>query len=955
MELSSSSSQPPRDPGELLDGWNVPIHASLLKPVLIWGAEYKLVYANLLGTFLLMVYANALMDGFLAKLGGVAIALAIGGGVHAWAVWLAKVDPVALKVYNRSRIYRDYYPAVAHLHPRTWRDWLDRLPWRRGQPVDVVGLVPWEAAVAPQVVWTKQETLLAAWEYTAPDLETSTRDELQALALGVHEALKPLGSDWCVHVDSLRVPSVAYPEGGAFPDPVSKVLEDLRRERYQAAAAHYETRYVLSVAWAPPSRRQQKFAQFFYTAPAREPVNWKGVLSRFEKQLARIESSLGARLSLRRLAVDELLSHCHGCVTGKYHPLQLPGVPMYISQVFKGVEIHGGFTPRVGDQHLRVLSIDGYPRSAHPGITDFLHQLPVAYRWSTRWLPKDRAEGEKFSEARARDWYGSRFNPFRRIGALSNDSVFERLEAEQTAKADRLAMYQDALMAAAIISGGDATLGEVSHTILLMDPNEDAVEHAAQDVMRRIAASGFACRLETVNAMDAWVGTWPGSFGGAKRGIVPNLRRFPMHDLNLTHLLPLTSEWSGRRTSPCPYYPPSSPPSFIAATTGATPFRAHLHVGDVGHGLIVGPTGAGKSVLLAFHARCHRRFEGSQVFLFDRGYSSLPLTRAVGGDHYDLAVERSAEGLGFAPVSRVDEPAERAWAAGWLAALFELNGVAVEPADLEDIRDALRLLAEAPPIDRTLTGLVPLLQRSKLRQAIQNYTLAGDYGGLLDAPRDSLADSSFQVFELSRLLEEGPRIVAPCLAYLFHRISERFTGAPALVLIDEAWAFLMHTQFAAQIRQWLKEARKKNAAVILATQSLTDVEKFPDAQAIFEACPTRVYLPNPEALAPRGREGYRALGLNEEEIRLIGTMTPKRDYYWTSPDGRRRFDLELGQEELAFVGVSDEAGRRQAQQLVASWGDRWPIAWLRERGLSESAERLEREFDAWNDQEEMTL
>lgn len=460
MELAGNFARTHRDPAEVLDGWDVPIHASLLKPVLIWGAEYKLVYANLLATFLLVVYMNFRLYGFLA-------AIAFGVAVHAWAVWLAKVDPLALKVYNRSRIYRDYYPPVAHLHPRTWRDRLDRLPWRRSQPVDVVGLVPWEAVVSERVVWTKQETLLASWEYAAPDLETSTREELEALAIGVHQALKPLGSDWCVHVDSLRLPSVAYPQGGAFPEPVSAFLEDVRRERYQATATHYETRYVLSVTWAPPTRRQQKLAQFFYTKAARRPVNWRGLLTRFEQQLTRIETSLGSHLGLRRLTADALLAHCHGCVTGSYHPLRLLGIPMYVSQAFTGVEIHGGFTPRVGEQHLRVLSIDGYPRMAHPGITDFLHQLPVAYRWSTRWLPMDRADGEKLADSRARDWYGARFNPLRRMGALSNDSVFERMEAEQTAKTDRLAMYQDALLAAALVSGGDATLGEVSHTIIL--------------------------------------------------------------------------------------------------------------------------------------------------------------------------------------------------------------------------------------------------------------------------------------------------------------------------------------------------------------------------------------------------------------------------------------------------------------------------------------------------------
>ena len=66
------------------------------------------------------------------------------------------------------------------------------------------------------------------------------------------------------------------------------------------------------------------------------------------------------------------------------------------------------------------------------------------------------------------------------------------------------------------------------------------------------------------------------------------------------------------------------------------------------------------------------------------------------------------------------------------------------------------------------------------------------------------------------------------LTYLFHRLEERFDGRPTLLVLDEAWVFLDHPLFAARIREWLKVLRKKNVAVVFATQSLADIADSDD-------------------------------------------------------------------------------------------------------------------------------
>jgi type IV secretion system protein TrbE len=140
-----------------------------------------------------------------------------------------------------------------------------------------------------------------------------------------------------------------------------------------------------------------------------------------------------------------------------------------------------------------------------------------------------------------------------------------------------------------------------------------------------------------------------------------------------------------------------------------------------------------------------------------------------------------------------------------------------------------------------------------------------------------------------------------------------------------------------EIEEWLRTLRKKNAAVILATQSLTEVANSPYRDVILESCPTKVYLPNPEARNPNTAELYHKFGLSERQIEIIVDATPERHYYYVSPLGRRLFDLALEPATLSFVGASSKEDILKARRMMREHGERWPAEWLRSRGLGEWA------------------
>jgi type IV secretion system protein TrbE len=179
------------------------------------------------------------------------------------------------------------------------------------------------------------------------------------------------------------------------------------------------------------------------------------------------------------------------------------------------------------------------------------------------------------------------------------------------------------------------------------------------------------------------------------------------------------------------------------------------------------------------------------------------------------------------------------------------------------------------------------------------------------------------------------------LAYLFHRVESRLDGRPTLLIVDEGWLALDDPTFGAQLREWLKTLRKKNASVVFATQSLADIETSAIAPAIVESCPTRLFLPNERAIEPQITTIYRRFGLNDRQIEILARATPKRDYYCQSRRGNRLFELGLGEVALAFTAASSKSDQAAITRILAEHGrDGFAAAWLRHKGLDWAADLL---------------
>ena len=773
-------------------------------------------------------------------------------------------------------------------------------------------------------------SLLAGWSYRGPDTMSSSPAEMAALSARLNGVLR-LGSGWMVQCDATRSQAPGYPDAGAFPDAITCVIDDERRQQFTAEGAHYESEYFLTLTYLPPVEAEEKVKGWMFEGRQHRSEPAQLILERFKARLDAFENIFGQLFRVERLRMtlgdkagpvhDQLLSYLHRCLTGEAHPIAWPELPVHMNDLIASQDFYGGIEPRIGDKRIHVIAIDGLPRTSCPGLLRELDSMPIEYRWNTRALLIDAEEARALLDKTRRKWR-SKIRGWK-------DQVFRT----QTGPVNLFAqeMAADAEAAMAVASAGDVQFALYSSNILLLDEDAERLRESTRLVMKTIQNLGFACRLETINAVEAWRGSLPGD------GYC-NVRRTLIHTLNLADLLPTSSVWAGERENPSNLMPKHSPPLLYAATKGATPFRFNLHVSDLGHTLVCGPSGAGKSTLLGLLAAQWFRYDRAQVFAFDKGYSLYVLNKAAGGEFYDLAGPKTR--LAFCPLEELSTDSDVTWAVGWLEALCVLNNLKVTPKHRNALTEAVVQLRLSP--SRTLTELSANVQDMEVRDALQHYTLAGPLGSLLDADEDVLGSGRFLTFETENLLQLDDKSVLPVLLYLFRRIEKRLDGSPTLVLLDEAWVYLKHGLFRERMRDWLKTLRRMNGVVVMATQQLSDICNSEIADVILENCPTKILLPNAEAQTPNSKSFYDRVGLNDTELNLIQTSVPKQHYYVLSPMGRRLISLGIGRVALSWVGVNGREERQLVESVMEKFPDSWRSEWLRLRGLPKWADYLDR-------------
>jgi type IV secretion system protein VirB4 len=362
-------------------------------------------------------------------------------------------------------------------------------------------------------------------------------------------------------------------------------------------------------------------------------------------------------------------------------------------------------------------------------------------------------------------------------------------------------------------------------------------------------------------------------------------------------------------------------------TTGGTPYLFHFHVGDVGNVAMFGPTGSGKSTLLLMLLAQAEKL-GAQSVLFDKDRGGEILSRAVGGTYLALP---SGQPTGMAPLRALSaNPRDIAFLVGWVTGLITASGYATTPDDERRIAQGVRTLLRLPSEHRSLSELRAFLgQRDAVGAGarLEKWCSGGALGWAFDGDSDAIAlDAPFLGFDMTALLDD-PDVRGPAMAYLFHRVEELVDGRRLVVAIDEFWKGLADPAFRDMVNDKLKTIRKRNGALILATQSPRDALNSPIAHSIIEQCPTQILMPNPRADARDYRDGLK---LTEPEFRMVREDLTIGGWRFLLKQGTASVacDLDLSAAPDCVAVLSGrERTVRLLDQVIAESGDA-PDAWL---------------------------
>ena len=572
---------------------------------------------------------------------------------------------------------------------------------------------------------------------------------------------------------------------------------------------------------------------------------------------------------------------------------------------------------QVGDHYVRLLTMREAITKTRPLVLDKLLKMEANFYAVTEWTPlaTDAAKKEVIKRRRHANVSKAGF-----ISSMKDESkVSQRDVLIDEGKQADIEALGDCLRALA----DGQVLGDMSLTIVLYDERRSIVDHEVSDFASIFTNADGTLFPETYNQLNTLFAVVPGNYA-------QNLRKMYLLLSNYADLSFFFTVLQGEKRNEhlgTEYLA-------ILETDNATPYYLNLHNGEVAHTLILGMTGSGKSFLCNFLLTNAQKYR-PLTYIFDIGGSFQSLTEIFGGSY--LNVGQESRDFRINPFSLEPTKDNLQFLFSFFRVLIEGNGQRYR-MDFKEERKlwaAIENMYVIEPEQRRLSTFAEII--GELKERLHRWTLDGQYGFLFDNADDTLTFSDFQTFNFGGW-GDAPEVLEPLLFYVLHRASIQISnpsllGTFKLFLLDEAWLFIKNETIRNYIVQAQKTWRKHNAAMILATQSIKELEESGMLQVVAESCPTKIFLANPEMNRAVYREAFH---LNDTELEIISDLTRGQMLirkaqsskkvrlnvdsvsYWIATNNAR--DNQLKRDYFARYGVA-EGVRRLAEDHPFPFSD----------------------------------
>lgn len=776
---------------------------------------------------------------------------------------------------------------------------------------------PQFAILEDNIIINKNGSVQKIYKYQAKDLENYTKEALLGYRNVLNNMLKRLEGGYILNFEVQRNQKKDFTARKTEFE-VFNIISD---EKYQdfKNCIFYENEFYLSITKLIPSETKTKLSGFFVEEDSFK-TDIDMFLEVFKKEIKEIEMlAENLFLDFEELSVKEIYTYLHSCVSDNRQKVRVPSIPSYIADYICDRDMINALNSKIGNKYFKCITFNDTPLYSYPNMLEGLAKLGIEYRWCTRYIVLDKLEAKAKLEKRRRIVFGQRYSVFESIKAKITNTYPKVTNPEAEEEANLL---QKEIVE---VENNNLSEGYFSTNIILYGNTIEELEEKVRIVNKFFIDKEFITIIENINNTEAFLGSIPANYFN-------NIRTSLLHSIHLSHLIPASQSWSGEKFNK----KLKDEALFLAKTKGTTPFYFNIHYKDLGHTMIVGKSGAGKSVLLGYIALNFMKYKNSKVIYFDKGGSQRVLTYALNGVFNDIGKDK----MSFQPFENIDDVSERKKASQFLEELLELNNIEITPEIQFSLWEALTNMASNDKSLRTFTTLESIYNSNiNVKILLKDYTLTGSQGELFEGDINPLANNRFQIFEMNKI-SENQKGIALVLSYLFNEIENNLNGEPTLIILDECWKFLDNKRFSDKIKEWLKVLRKKNTSVIFATQELSDIANSMIADTLSSQVATKIFLPNKEIR--ENYELYKKFGLNETEITNLEEAIPKKEYFLKNNNGARMFDLDLKENGLRFLTKSEDKDQNLSKDLYnkVGGGNIFTEKWIEFMKLEEEIEAL---------------